>query len=326
MRILVTGGCGYIGSTTARHLRREGHEVVVVDDLSEGHRAAWDGAFHALDLRDAAALAAFAADAGDFDGLIHFAARAYVGESVEQPLRYWRANLVPVLHLCESFPGLPFVFSSTCATYGEPPEGQPLHEDLPLAPVNPYGATKAAAERLLADRAGAGQGSYAALRYFNAAGAEPDGSHGEAHDPENHLIPRAIQAAQGLNEGLTVFGSDWDTPDGTCVRDYIHVRDLARAHEAALKHLLAGGDSLAVNLGTGQGASVMEIIRMVEAVSGHAVPWAEGPRRPGDPSSLVADPRAAQATLGWDPVESELEELVRSAWNWHRTHPKGYPA
>jgi len=324
MRILVTGGCGYIGSTTARHLRRQGHEVVVIDDLSEGHQAAWDGAMHRLDLRDANAVQAFAQSSRDFDGLIHFAARAYVGESVEQPLRYWRANLVPVLNLCEAFPGLPFVFSSTCATYGEPPNEDPLHEQLPLQPVNPYGATKAAAERLLQDRAAADQGSYVALRYFNAAGAEPDGSHGEAHDPENHLIPRAIQAVQGLLPGLTIFGNDWPTPDGTCVRDYIHVRDLARAHEAALVHLGQGGESVALNLGTGQGASVKQVVQAVEAVSGQTVPCEDGPRRAGDPSYLVANPRAAKEILGWEAQESDLLALVQTAWTWHSQHPQGY--
>jgi len=324
MRILVTGGCGYIGSTTARHLRRHGHEVVVVDDLSEGHQQAWDGPLHQLDLRDAAAVATFAGENGVFDGLIHFAARAYVGESVEQPLRYWRANLVPVLNLCEVYAGLPIVFSSTCAIYGEPSNEGPLEEGLPLAPVNPYGATKAAAERLLADRAAAGQGPYVALRYFNAAGAEPDGSHGEAHDPETRLIPRAIMAVQGRLPALTVFGTDWSTPDGTCVRDYIHVRDLARAHEAALQYLLSGGAPTALNLGTGQGASVKEVIQAVEAASGRPVPCEEGPRRAGDPSYLVANPRAAADVLGWQAQESALQDLVQTAWNWHHQHPQGY--
>ncbi|RMH01814.1 MAG: UDP-glucose 4-epimerase GalE, partial [Planctomycetota bacterium] len=258
MRVLVTGGCGYIGSATARFLRRAGHEVAVIDDLSEGHRAAWDGEFVRLDLLDRTALQDWLAGRA-FDGLIHFAARAYVGESVEQPVRYWRANVVPVIHLCEALPGVPFVLSSTCATYGEPRTDR-LAEDHPQEPVNPYGATKLADERLLRDRAAAGQGAYAALRYFNAAGAEPDGSHGEDHRPETHLVPLAIRAALGQGPPLTVFGDDWDTPDGTCVRDYIHVADLAEAHLAALERLVGGGAAGAWNLGTGRGVSVREVI------------------------------------------------------------------
>jgi len=263
MRILVTGGCGYIGSTTARLLAQSGHDVVVVDDLSEGHRGAWDGALEILDLRDLAAVQAFAVN-HKVDGIVHFAARAYVGESVSEPLRYWRSNLVPVLNLCDCFPGVPFVFSSTCATYGEPPLAR-LDESLPLAPVNPYGATKAAAERLLSDRSDADQGKFLALRYFNAAGAEAGGQHGEHHTPENHLLPRAILSALNLlDEEFQVFGTDWETADGTCIRDYVHVSDLAEAHVLALDHLFDDKPSTVLNLGTGRGYSVLEILHAVE--------------------------------------------------------------
>ena len=208
MRILVTGGCGYIGSATARLLQSSGYEVLVVDDLSVGHRAAWDGPMEPFDLREVAKVREFAAGQS-FDGIVHFAARAYIGESVVQPLRYWHANLVPVLHLCEAFPQLPFVFSSSCAVYGAP-QVELLSEELLPQPVNPYGATKLAAERLLQDRADAEQGAFVALRYFNAAGAAADGLHGEHHDPEPHLIPRAILSSLGLlKQEMVVFGTDW---------------------------------------------------------------------------------------------------------------------
>ncbi len=324
MKILVTGGCGYIGSATARSLRRAGHEVSVIDDLSEGHRGAWDGETAELDLLDRDALHGWLRGRR-FDGLIHFAARAYVGESVQQPVRYWRANLVPVIHLCEALEGVPFVFSSTCATYGEP-ERERLDEDHPQRPVNPYGATKLAAERLLQDRAAAGQGSYAALRYFNAAGADEDGQHGEDHRPETHLLPLAIQAALGQAGPLTVFGDDWETPDGTCIRDYIHVDDLASAHLAALERLGAGGSSGAWNLGTGRGASVKEVLAAVEAATGRPVPHALGPRRAGDPARLVADPSRAAAELGWRARWTDVDAIIASAARWHRDRPEGYSA
>ena len=325
MRILVTGGCGYIGSATARLLAQSDHDVIVVDDLSEGHCQAWDGALEVLDLRNAEALQNFA-QTHPVDGIVHFAARAYVGESVEQPLRYWRANLMPVLNLCEVYEGIPVVFSSTCATYGQPAVPR-LDESLPLAPVNPYGATKAAAERLLQDRADAGQGEFLALRYFNAAGAEVGGQHGEDHQPENHLIPRAVFAALGhLSEGLEVFGTDWNTPDGTCIRDYIHVLDLAEAHVLALDHLFDGKPSTVLNLGSGRGFSVLEVLREVEAATSSPVPWSAAPRRLGDPAELVADPTRAFEVLGWQAEHSSLENIVVSAVAWHRQNPKGYSA
>lgn len=325
MKILVTGGCGYIGSATARLLQKSGHEVFVVDDFSEGHHAAWDGPVAEFDLRDGAAVHAFAGQ-HSFDGIVHFAARAYIGESVGAPLRYWHANLVPVIHLCEAFPNLPFVFSSTCATYGEP-DVDLLSEKLEPRPVNPYGATKLAAERLLSDRSEANQGRYVALRYFNAAGAEADGVHGEHHEPEPHLIPRAVLSAMGvLQEEMAVFGMDWPTPDGTCVRDYIHIEDLADAHVRALESLFAGGPSDVFNLGTGRGYSVLEVIQAVEAATGQKVPWKPAERRPGDPARLVADPAKAHEILGWKATRSDLDSIVASAVRWHTAHPAGYPS
>jgi len=326
MRVLVTGGCGYIGSATARRLRAEGIEVVVVDDLSEGHREAWDGTVGVFDLLNRSELRGFTSRMGPFDGVVHFAARAYVGESVVQPLRYWRANLLPVLHLAESLPGVPIVFSSTCAVYGMP-EVERLDESLLLAPVNPYGATKAAAERLLQDRDAAGLGRFVALRYFNACGAAADGRHGEDHRPENHLIPRAIDAALGrLDEPMQVFGTDWDTPDGTCVRDYIHIDDLASAHVAALRRLAGGGDSCTLNLGTGTGHSVLEVMAAVEEAAGSAVPWEAAPRRAGDPARLVANSEAAMRELDWQPAHTDLGNTIAGAVRWHRDHPQGYSA
>lgn len=304
-------------------LRARGHEVLVFDNFSTGHRGAWDGACVRVDLTDAAAVRSALAEAGPLDGIIHFAARAYVGESVTQPLRYWRENLTPVLHLCEALPGVPFIFSSTCAVYGQPGSAR-LQEDLPKAPVNPYGATKLAAERLLADRAAAGQGGYAALRYFNAAGAELDGSHGEHHDPEERLIPRAVMAALQLGPPIQLYGKDWPTPDGTCVRDYVHVLDLAEAHLAALERLRGGGTSGAWNLGTGKGASVLQVVAAIERAAGVPVPCQFGPRRAGDPASLVADPSRAARDLRWRPRFEDLDEIVQTAVTWFRKHPSGY--
>ena len=322
MNILVTGGCGYIGSATARFLRDAGHQVSVVDNLSEGHRQAWDGDFEQLELLDQDAVTVYL-ESRDFDGIIHFAARAYVGESVEQPLLYWRSNVVPVINLCDGLNGVPFVFSSTCATFGNPQQPR-LDEEHPQAPVNPYGNTKLAVEKLLADRAAAGQGEYAALRYFNACGASADGKHGEHHEPESHLIPLAIQAALGNGPELVVFGTDWDTADGTCIRDYIHVDDLASAHLLALERLQQGGSSGSWNLGTGSGVSVKEIIVAVSRGSGVEVPFCNGPRRVGDPASLVANPSLANSELGWQAQHTNIEEVIASAIKWQRDFPQGY--
>ena len=322
MKVLVTGGCGYIGSATARWLRSKGVDVQVIDNLSEGHRQAWDGPLEILDLLDRDLLHTYL-KGKSFDGVVHFAARCYVGESVEQPERYWRSNVVPVIHLTEALQGVPFVFSSTCATYGEP-QAEYLQEDHPQFPVNPYGATKLAAERLLLDRSAAGHGTCGLLRYFNAAGAAPGGDFGEHHDPETHLIPLAIDAALGERPPMTIFGTDYPTPDGTCIRDYIHVDDLAAAHEKALDCLITAGDSGYWNLGTGNGFSVRQIMDAVGHAVGQPVPFKEGPRRVGDPAILVANSAKAKAELGWVPHYTDVNELVATAVAWHRAHPSGY--
>lgn len=322
MKVLVTGGCGYIGSATARWLRNKGADVQVIDNLSEGHRQAWDGPLEVLDLLDRDILHAYLEDKS-FDGVVHFAARCYVGESVEQPERYWRSNVVPVIHLTEALQGVPFVFSSTCATYGDP-QAEYLQEDHPQFPVSPYGATKLAAERLLLDRSAAGHGTCGLLRYFNAAGAAPSGDFGEHHDPETHLIPLAVDAALGERPPMTIFGTDYPTPDGTCIRDYIHVDDLAGAHEKALLRLIAGGDSGFWNLGTGNGFSVRQIMEAVGNAVGQPVPFEEGPRRAGDPALLVANSAKAKDELDWVPHYTDVNELVATAVAWHRAHPSGY--
>lgn len=320
-RVLVTGGLGYIGSEAARTLRDDGVHVHVLDDLSEGHRGAWDGAFTPIDLQERRALLE-ALENTQWDAVMHFAARCYVGESVSQPVRYWRANLTPVMHLLEALPHVPFIFSSTCASFGHPqaPRIDELH---PQVPVNPYGATKLAAERLLKDRAHAGEGPYGILRYFNAAGGTPH--FGEDHRPETHLIPLAIQAALGKAPPLTLFGTDWDTKDGTCVRDYIHVSDLAQAHIQALHWLLRGKGSNEWNVGTGEGASVLEVIQAVEEVLGMPVPYEKGPRRAGDPALLVASPEKVKRELNWKPAYPTILSIVRSAVEWHQRFPDGYP-
>lgn len=321
MKVLVTGGCGYIGSATARYLRAQGVDVQVIDDLSEGHRQAWDGPLEVLDLLDRDALHSYL-KGKTFDGVIHFAARCYVGESVEQPVRYWRANVVPVIHLCEALEGVPFVISSTCATYGEP-QTEYLSETHSQNPVNPYGATKFADEMLLKARSEAGQGKCALLRYFNAAGASECGDYGEAHDPETHLIPLAVEAALGSGRTLTVFGTDWPTPDGTCIRDYIHVEDLCEAHVAVMKSLQEG-DLRFYNLGIGRGYSVNEVVQSAMRVTGIEIPIEYGRRRPGDPAVLYADARKIQDQLGWSARYTEIDEIISTAWNWFEKHPNGY--
>jgi len=292
----------------------------VLDNGSEGHEKAWEGPVSRIELEDRAKVLA-QVPPGPWDAMIHFAARCYVGESMREPLRYWRANLSPLFNLLEALPNIPVVFSSTCATFGLPRQAQ-LDETHPQEPVNPYGATKLAAERLLKDRDQAGQGQYAILRYFNAAGAAE--GYGEDHRPETHLIPLAISAALGKREPLTVFGTDYDTPDGTCVRDYIHISDLADAHLKALHWLLAERGSNDWNLGTGRGASVKEVLKAVEAGLGTPVPHTEGPRRPGDPPQLVASPEKARSELNWIPTYSHVEEIVKTAIQWHQEFPEGY--
>ncbi|MFH1277779.1 MAG: UDP-glucose 4-epimerase GalE [Candidatus Eisenbacteria bacterium] len=326
MRVLVTGGAGYIGSQTVKELMMEGHDPVVLDDLSEGHRQAVRGApLVALSLADREGLQYLFAEE-PFDAVIHFAAHCYVGESMENPLKYYRnnvANAMNLLDACVEAGVRRFVFSSTCATYGEP-QSMPLREDHPQNPVNVYGETKLVVEKILRDVSRAHGLRYVALRYFNAAGADPEGEMGEDHDPETHLIPLVLQVALGGREEIRVFGDDYDTPDGTCVRDYIHTVDLARAHVLALDHLAGGGDSDAFNVGTGTGYSVREVIECARAVTGMPIPAVTEGRRPGDPARLVAGNEKIRGVLGWEPRFPSLEDVVRTAWDWHRNHPGGY--
>lgn len=319
MKILVTGGAGYIGSHTAKALAKAGHQPVVFDNLSFGHRWAvrW-GPLVEGDLSDKSLLRRVL-EAHDIDAVIHFAASAYVGESMQNPRKYFRNNVVNTLNLLDAMMDarvMKIVFSSTCATYGDPQE-LPITERHPQNPVNPYGDSKLFVEQMLKWYGHAYGLHWAALRYFNASGADPDGEIGENHTPETHLIPLAIQAAMGQRPYLEVFGTEYPTPDGSAVRDYVHVNDLADAHIRALGHLLDGGDNLALNLGTGIGYSVREVIATVERVSQKSVPVRLTLPRAGDPAELVADASEAQRVLGWRPEFNELERIIRSAWNWH---------
>jgi UDP-glucose-4-epimerase GalE len=315
--VLVIGGAGYIGSHAARALKRAGHEVIIFDNLSTGYERLAAG-FELIkgDILDAAALAPVVSRA---DAIMHFAARAYVGESVTNPKRYFRNNVEGGLSLLNAAldAGVKkIIFSSSCAVYGEPAK-VPIEESTPRQPVNPYGVSKLFFEQALEAYDRAYGFRYASLRYFNAAGADESGEIGELHEPESHLIPLALRAAAGLGPELHVFGTDYPTPDGTCVRDYIHVNDLASAHLKALDHLAAGKASFAVNVGTGTGASVQEVISEVEDVTGKRVPRKMGPRRPGDPPTLVANPAKAQALLQWKATRG-LRDVVTTAWNYMR--------
>jgi UDP-glucose-4-epimerase GalE len=325
-RVLVTGGAGYIGSHAVRALLDDGHHVVVLDDFSAGHRQAVPAGVPTVVLatHDRDRVAAVLREQR-IDSVMHFAAWLVVPDSVRDPLGYYHNNVVGTLALLGAMVDagvLRLVFSSTCAVYGEP-STVPIVESLDKRPINAYGETKLAIERALEHIERAHGLRWIALRYFNAAGAHPDGTIGEDHAPEIHVIPRAIQAATG-GEPLQVFGQDYPTPDGTCLRDYIHVCDLADAHVLALRALLAGGTSGAYNAGTGQPHSVKQVIDAVSRVVGSPVKWMPAPRRPGDPAALYASSERLQRDVGWKPRYADLEVIVRHAWQWHRTHPNGY--
>ncbi len=314
-RVLVTGGAGYIGSHTAKLLHTNGVEPIIFDNLSTGNRSSvrW-GQFVHGDILDTSSLTRTLTQYKP-DAVIHFAASAYVGESVEDPSKYYRNNVIGTLSLldaCRHAEIDKVIFSSSCATYGVP-DCLPITEATPQLPINPYGRTKLVAEQILQDYAAAYQLRYVALRYFNACGADPDGELGEWHDPETHLIPRALLAAGGKIPHLAVFGDDYETEDGTCVRDYIHVSDLARAHVLALDHLIKSGQNLSVNLGTGQGSSIGEILGTISRITKREVPVEMHPRRAGDPPALYTDPAFARSALGFSPEYSDLETIVRTA-------------
>ncbi len=325
MNILVVGGAGYIGSHAVRFLLAAGHQVTVYDNLSRGHREAVpDGLLVEGELTDRSKLVSVFRE-HQIESVMHFAAFALVNESVNDPSLYYRNNVIAALELLEAMKEAEvkkIVFSSTTATYGEP-EAMPISEATPQQPINPYGFTKLVIERALADYATAYGFGYAALRYFNAAGAHPDGMIGEDHDPESHLIPVVLQVALGQREQITVFGDDFATPDGTCLRDYIHVDDLASAHLRALEQI-EPGKGICVNLGTGRGTSVREIVEACRKVTGHLIPTVMGDRRAGDPAELVADNRLAKKLLDWTPKYESVESIVETAWRWHKSHPNGF--
>lgn len=325
MNILVVGGAGYIGSHAVRVLLAAGHQVTVYDNLSRGHREAVpDGLLVEGELTDRSKLVSVFRE-HQIGSVMHFAAFALVNESVNDPSLYYRNNVIAALELLEAMKEAEvkkIVFSSTTATYGEP-EAMPISEATPQQPINPYGFTKLVIERALADYATAYGFGYAALRYFNAAGAHPDGMIGEDHDPESHLIPVVLQVALGQREQITVFGDDFATPDGTCLRDYIHVDDLASAHLRALEQI-EPGKGICVNLGTGRGTSVREIVEACRKVTGHPIPTVMGDRRAGDPAELVADNRLAKKLLDWTPKYESVESIVETAWRWHKSHPNGF--
>ena len=327
MAILVLGGAGYIGSHTALELVKAGNEVVIADNLVTGYRKAIpEGAkFYEGDIRDSDFLDNLFHQE-KIDAVIHFAAYSLVGESVTNPLKYYDNNLYGTKVLLEAMVKNnvgKIVFSSTAATYGEP-ENIPILESDRTCPTNPYGETKLAMEKMFKWTAEAHGLRYVSLRYFNACGADESGTIGEAHNPESHLIPLILQVPNGKRETISIYGTDYDTPDGTCIRDYIHVTDLAQAHILAVQYLNNGGESDIFNLGNGVGYSVREVIETARKVTGHPIPATETSRRAGDPARLVASSEKAKSVLGWKPVHDSLEEIIASAWNWHKNHPNGY--
>jgi UDP-glucose 4-epimerase len=325
VRILVTGGAGYIGSHAVRLLEQSGHDVSVFDNLSQGHRGAVpSGKLIVGELLDHALVEQVLREK-KIDAVMHFAAFALVGESVTDPAKYYQNNVVASLSLLKAMRDAGvhrIVFSSTTATYGVP-DRVPINESERQDPINPYGFCKLVIEHALADYAAAYGFGYAALRYFNAAGASPSGDIGEDHSPESHLIPIVLQVALGQRPQITIFGDDYPTPDRTCIRDYIHVEDLAEAHLRSLE-FLEPGKGLKLNLGTGRGYSVREVIEACRRITKEKIPEVIGERRPGDPPELVADSSLAQQTLNWRPRFANIDSIVESAWRWHKTHPRGY--
>lgn len=327
MSILVVGGAGYIGSHAVHQLHDRGEKVVIIDNLETGNKQAIhaNASFYEGDIRDIDFLrSVFASES--IDAVIHFAANSLVGESMENPLKYYDNNVHGTQKLLEAmveYNVKNIVFSSTAATYGEP-DTVPITEDMATNPANPYGETKLAMERMIewADKAYGIK--YVSLRYFNVAGARQTGEIGEDHDPETHLIPIILQAALNKRPSVTIYGDDYNTPDGTCIRDYIHVEDLIDAHLLALKYLQQGGKSEIFNLGSSQGFSVKELVDTARSITGKEIPAVIGPRRAGDPSTLIASSTKAREILGWNPARTSIEEIMKDAWNWHLTHPDGY--
>jgi UDP-glucose 4-epimerase len=323
---LIVGGAGYIGSHMVRTLLEDGHSVTVLDDLSRGHAASVPAELLVRgDLGDRALLNQIFAQR-DVDCVMHFAAFALVGESVQRPLAYYRNNTARTVELLDAMRQAKvdrFIFSSTAATYGEP-QYLPIDEDHPTVPTNPYGRSKRFLEQVLDDCEVAWGLRSMRLRYFNAAGAHPSGELGEDHDPESHLVPILLQVALGQRAQVAIFGTDWDTQDGTCLRDYVHICDLARAHMLAAEHLADGGSTRTYNLGSETGTSVREMIDLTRKVTGHAIPAVDAPRRPGDPARLVATSARIRNELGWNPRYDDPEDIIRTAWRWHQAHPRGY--
>lgn len=327
MSILVLGGAGYIGSHAVDQLINQGNDVVVVDNLLTGHRNAIhnDARFYEGDVRDKAFLQSVF-EKEKIDGVIHFAASSLVGESVEKPLKYFNNNVYGMqilLEVMEEFDVKHIVFSSTAATYGEP-EVSPITETTPTNPKNPYGESKLMMEKMMKWCDNAYGMKFVALRYFNVAGAKADSSIGEDHDPETHLVPIILQVALGQRKELAIFGDDYDTPDGTCIRDYVHVEDLIAAHILALEYLKAGNESNIFNLGSNNGYSVKEMLEAAREVTQKEIPAKVAPRRAGDPGTLVASSEKAKSVLGWEPEYTDVKKIIETAWNWHVSHPTGY--
>jgi len=328
MKILVLGGAGYIGSHTVYELIDAGNQVVIIDNLETGYKKAVhpQAVFYEGDLRNRDFVDSVLDKETDIDAVIHFAANSLVGESMTNPLKYYDNNLCGTKVLLESMVahGLKrIVFSSTAATYGEP-ENVPILETDRTEPTNAYGETKLSMEKMFKWTDKAHGVKYVSLRYFNACGAHKSGTIGEAHNPESHLIPVILQVPNNKRESITIFGDDYDTKDGTCVRDYIHVTDLAKAHILSVEYLLNGGESNIFNLGSGVGFTVKEVVDMARKVTVHPIPAVFDPRRAGDPAQLVASSEKAKSVLGWKPEHEDLEEIISSAWNWHKNHPNGY--